>query len=73
MTQHLRRASRDPLKGAVPAAWQSQFRGTPGFDHVAPDAPALSVCRLRCPITGVLRVQAAGKRRRTNTLAGRLL
>ncbi len=28
---HPRRAPRDPLKGAQPAAWQSQFRGSPGF------------------------------------------
>ena len=27
---HPRRASRDPLKGAAPAAWQSQFRGASG-------------------------------------------
>lgn len=68
---HPRRALRDPLQGAVPAAWQSQFRGTPGFDRFAPDAMALSVCRVRCPISGVLRVQAAGHRRLAT--AGRLL
>ena len=28
--KHPRRASRVPLKGAMPAAWQSQFRGIPG-------------------------------------------
>ncbi len=70
--KHPRRASRDPLKGAAPAAWQSQFRGTPGFDRFAPNAIALSVCRVRCPISGVLRVQAAGQRRLT-AAAGRLL
>jgi hypothetical protein len=65
------RVAGSPLKGAAPAAWRSQFRGTPGFDHIAPDAPSLSVCRMRCPISGVLRVQAAGKRRLAT--AGRLL
>ncbi len=63
MRHHPRRALHVPLKGAVPAAWRSQFRGTPGFDHFAPDAPVWSVCRVRCQITGVLRVQAAGQRR----------
>ena len=72
MRQHPRRASRVPLKGAAPVAWQSQFRGTPGFDHFAPDAPVWSVCRVRCQITGVLRVQAAGQRRLAAT-AGRAL
>ena len=70
--KHPRRALRDPLKGAVPPAWQSQFRGTPGFDHVAPDGPVLSVCRLPAPMVGVLRVQAAGQRR-LSTASGRLL
>ena len=65
------RVAASPLKGAAPADWRSQFRGTPGFDHIAPDAPSLSVCRMRCPISGVLRVQAAGKRRLAT--AGRLL
>jgi len=66
-----RRVAASPLKGAAPAAWQSQFRGTPGFGHGAPDAPVWSVCRVRSQITGVLRVQAAGKRRLAT--AGRLL
>jgi hypothetical protein len=67
------RVAASPLKGAAPAAWQSQFRGTPGARHFAPEARVVSVCRLRCPFSGVLRVQAAGQRRRANTLAGRLL
>ncbi len=66
--KHPRRASRDPLKGAAPAAWRSQFRGTPGVRHFAPDAPLLSVCRLRCPVSGMLRVGAVSKR---VSLAGR--
>jgi len=32
--KHPRRASRAPLKGAMPAAWQSQFRGILG--RIAP-------------------------------------
>jgi len=66
-----RRAWRVPLKGAVPAAWPSQFRGTPGFGHAVPDAPMLSVARVRCAISGVLRVQATGQRRLA-AAAGRL-
>jgi hypothetical protein len=66
------RVAASPLKGAVPSTWRSQFRGTPGFDHLAPDAPVLSVCRMRCPISGVLRVQATGKRRLA-AVAGRFL
>ena len=72
MNKHPRRASRVPLKGAAPAAWQSQFRGTLGFDHFAPDAPVWSVCRVRGQITGVLRVQAEVQRR-LSTSAGRML
>ena len=66
------RVAASPLKGAAPAAWRSQFRGPPGFDHIAPDAPSLSVCRMRCPFSGVLRVEAVAQRRRSSTAIGRL-
>ena len=34
--KHPRRASRDPLKGAMPEARQSRFLGISGWDPVAP-------------------------------------
>ena len=63
--------SRSAPQGAAAAARQSRFRAALERSAFAPDAGVLSVCRMRCPVSGVLRVQAAGKRRVAT--AGRLL
>ncbi len=67
---HPRRASHDPLKGATPAAWQSQFRGVPGLMHFAP-VGRLAPSAIRSSATGMLRVEAVAHRRRANAGFGR--
>jgi hypothetical protein len=63
--------SRSAPQGAAAAARQSRFRAALDRSPFAPDASVVSVCRMRCAFSGVLRVQAAGKRRLG--MAGRLL
>ena len=70
MRQHPRRASRDPLKGATSAVWQSQFRDVPGWAVSVRPAVGCGSTQ-RGNVTGMLRVEAVAYRRRAQSASGR--
>ncbi len=65
--------SRSAPQGAAAAARQSRFRAALERSAFAPDASVVSVCRMRCTVSGMLRVEASTQRRRASAKAGRLL
>jgi hypothetical protein len=62
--------SRSAPQGATPAAWQSQFRGVPGWG-LAVRSAVISVCTQRGNVTGVLRVEVVANRRRAVSVSAR--
>ena len=74
MTKHPRRALRDPLKGAMPAARQSRFYGILGSDIPRRVVGLLLPHRSRSGVkslSGLLRVGAVSHRRSSVGAVGR--